>query len=94
MTQMTQVTQNPPVVHVACPRVHASGSSSEGLSTGSSDPDFALAGGRFIWLIHSVRLAVSVHGSFLALPMRVIRTALRRQVARSCVTEMAAREVV
>lgn len=61
------------------------------FTAGNSDPDFALAGGRFIWLISGLRV---VKGTPDNSPMRVIRTAFAGYSVGRNVTEIAAREVV
>jgi hypothetical protein len=58
---------------------------------GSSDPEFSLA---TIFSLGVVVVATWVHGSFLALPMRVIRTPFAWHTDGRKVTEIAAREVV
>lgn len=63
------------------------GSLGSGPHAGNSDPDFALAGARSVWL----SLAL---GPPRCEPMRVIRTPFAVYAASPRVTEIAAREVV
>lgn len=61
---------------------------------GNSDPDFALAGGRFIWLIRTRVEVNSRAGPPWHSLLRVIRTPLAWLTAGRNLTEIVAREVV